>query len=113
MKREEFYLQHIAFCINRIEEYTQHGHEAFLSSPLIQDAVIRNFEIIGEAVKRLSSEFCNTHSEIPWHRIARFRDVLIHQYFAVDLDQVWTAVVRDLLDLRKVVLGALGQKAEP
>lgn len=60
---------------------------------MVRDAVVRNFEIIGEAVKRLSPDFCAAQPAIPWKQIAGFRDELIHEYFGVDLEQVWQVVV--------------------
>lgn len=71
-----------------------------MESRLIQDATIRNFEIIGEATKRLSVELRTTHSNIPWKQMAEFRDVLIHYYLRVDRDEVWDVVVNNLSDLR-------------
>ncbi len=63
---------------------------------MIQDAVIRNFEVIGEAIKRLPDEYRIAHPEIPWRTMAGFRDVLIHGYEGVDRLKVWLAASRDL-----------------
>ncbi len=67
---------------------------------MIQDAVIRNLEIIGEAVKNLSADLRDRHPDIPWGRIAGLRDVLIHQYFGVRLQTVWNAVENRLPELK-------------
>lgn len=66
MKEDKLYLSNIKECIERIESYTSDGKEVFLKTIMIQDAVIRNFEIIGEATKRLSTEFRASYPDIPW-----------------------------------------------
>ena len=63
---------------------------------MAQDAIIRNFEIIGEATKRLAKETKQKQPDIPWRRIAGLRDVLIHNYMGVDLDEVW-GIIEDRL----------------
>lgn len=92
MKDDKLYLINILECISRVEAYTGSGAEGFRTSTLIQDAVIRNLEIIGEATKRLSPELRDRYPGVPWTRIAGLRDVLIHNYLAVDLDEVWAIV---------------------
>jgi uncharacterized protein with HEPN domain len=101
-------LIHIGECIGRIEEYTRGGRNQFLDSTLIQDAVIRNFEIIGEAVKQISDETLDKAPEIPWRRIAGFRDVLIHGYMGVELEEVWKVVEKNLPELKAAVEYLLG-----
>lgn len=92
MKDDTLYLIHVLERIHRIEEFTREGEQAFLQSRLVQDAVIRNFEVIGEAVKRLPDRLKLERPEVPWRRIAGFRDVLIHGYESVDLEEVWQIV---------------------
>ena len=96
MKDDLVYLRHIIDAIMDIDAYTVGGREEFFAAKMIQDAVIRNLEIIGEAVKNLSPAFCSEHPDIPWKQIAGLRDVLIHHYFGVDLDSVWLVVKRRL-----------------
>lgn len=96
MTRDEIYLRHIVDSIRRIQEYTKGGYDAFMASTLIQDAVVRNLEIIGEATKALSPSFRAAHPEIPWASMAGMRDVLIHGYMGVDLDIVWDVVANRL-----------------
>ncbi len=100
MKDDRIYLIHITECIERIEEYTQGGRAAFAQSRMAQDAIIRNFEIIGEAVKRISPANKQRYSAVPWRQVAGFRDVLIHDYTGVKLDEVWRIVEHDLPTLK-------------
>ncbi len=79
MKDDKLYLIHILECAERIVEYTRGGREEFLSDSKTQDAVIRNFEIIGEAAKRVSDEVRGLAADIPWRRIGGLRDILVHQ----------------------------------
>ncbi len=70
---------------------------------MIQDAVIRNLEIIGEATKRLSWEIRENHPDIPWRKMAGLRDVLIHEYLRVDLEEVWIIVDTNLPVLKRKI----------
>jgi uncharacterized protein with HEPN domain len=103
MKDEAVYLQHIADSIARIKKYSTGGSPQFFAETIVQDAVIRNLEIIGEAVKRLSDSTRQQAPEVPWQQIAGMRDVLIHNYFGVRLDRVWQVVERDLPELEQAV----------
>lgn len=107
MKDDRVYLRHIMDAIERIEEYTEAGAEQFTLTPIVQDAVIRNLEIIGEAVKNLSEGFRHSHPDIEWRRIAGMRDVLIHEYFGVDLQVVWNVVSMRLPTLKQYVTNLL------
>jgi len=78
------------------------GEKDFFESRLIQDAVIRNLEIIGEAIKKITKELRSEYPDIPWHEMAGLRDVLIHDYFGVDLRTVW-GVVHELPRLREEI----------
>ena len=79
------------------------GREAFIKDRKTQDAVIRNLEIIGEAVKQLPAELTGRHADIPWKNIAGMRDQLIHHYFGVNLELVWGVVENRLDQLEKAV----------
>jgi len=103
MKNQQLYLIHIKECIEKIEEYTVEGEPSFLNNSMAQDAVIRNFEIIGEAVKRLSEDTRQIAPEIPWRQYAGFRDVLIHQYDGINLSEVWLTIENDLPHLKEAV----------
>jgi uncharacterized protein with HEPN domain len=100
-KDDSIYLRHVLDAIVKIEEYTQGiKYERFMDNHLIQDGVIRQIEIIGEATKRLSKETRERYSEIPWKDMTGMRDKLIHNYLGVDLDAVWDTVEKDIPDLR-------------
>jgi uncharacterized protein with HEPN domain len=92
MKEDRVYLLHIAEAIATIQEYVSTGRANFFAKKMIQDAVIRNLEIIGEAVKNISPVTRRNTPEVPWQKIAGLRDVLIHDYFGVDLETVWLVV---------------------
>ena len=100
MKDDRPYLADVLQALQRVEEIGRHGREAFLADWLLQDAAIRNFEIAGEAVKRVSPALQAAHPEIPWADLAGFRDVLIHQYFRVDLEIVWALIEQRVAALR-------------
>jgi len=103
MKRDLVYLDHIREAIERIMAYSADGREKFFHNRMAQDAVIRNFEIIGEAVKHLSDDLKDGRPEVPWRRVAGFRNVLIHDYMNVDEEEVWNVITTHLPVLRKVV----------
>ena len=100
MKDDQVYLEHILEAINKILSYGSGGREEFARNPMAQDAIIRNFEIIGEAAKRLSETSKARQPDIPWRDVAGFRDVLIHDYMGVDLDEVWNVIKSHLPALR-------------
>lgn len=80
------YLRHILDAIARVEEYTRGvDQEAFERTPLVQDGVIRQIMVIGEAVKLLSEELRDKYPSIPWRDVARMRDTLIHRYSGINV----------------------------
>ena len=90
-------IQDILECAHRIGSYLElMGYDDFLEDHKTQDAVIRNLEVIGEAVKLLSDELKKKHPHITWKEIAGTRDKLIHDYFGVNIDVVWTIAKDDL-----------------
>jgi uncharacterized protein with HEPN domain len=99
-------------AIERIRRYVGRKRRAgFLGDPLLQDAVIRNIEILGEAASRLSPEFAARHPEIPWREIVGMRYRLIHGYLKVNLETVWEVVDRDLPALAPALRALLGRPA--
>lgn len=101
---DSVYLQHIFDAITRIESYLdQIDEDMFHATPLLQDGVIRQIEIIGEATKHLSPAITTQHLDVPWSDLARMRDKLIHQYFGVDLTTVWLTATEDLPTLKIMI----------
>jgi uncharacterized protein with HEPN domain len=107
LSRDRPYLLHIQDAIERIERYTAGDREKYMQDTLVQDAVVRNLEVIGEAAKQLSTETTAGAPEIPWREIAGMRDRLIHHYFGIDLETVWAVVENDLGPLRSAVVRLL------
>jgi len=97
------YLYHILDAIEKIGLYTQQGQQAFFDDEKTQDAVIRKFEIIGEATKRLDDETKSQKPQIDWRSVAGLRDVLIHNYMGVNLSRVWGVIERDLPPLQQAI----------
>lgn len=103
--RDIIYIKHMLESIDLIEQYTTNvSKEKFLSSPQLQDAVIRRLEIIGEAAKKVSVQTRRKHPAVPWKAMAGMRDVLIHEYFGVDMDLVWNTVKDDLPKAKKQLI---------
>jgi uncharacterized protein with HEPN domain len=110
VNRDALYLQHVLDAIGTIERYVAVGYAEFMAASHWQDAVIRQLEIIGEAVKRISPEILGHRPDIPWRRIAGMRDVLIHDYMGVDLEAVWQVTQQDLAPLRQAVEDLLSKQ---
>lgn len=114
MKKDpNVFIGHILDSICEIENYTERlSKTEFSASKMAQDAVIRRIEIIGEAVKNLPANFKVKHKEIPWRDIAGMRDILIHEYFGVNINVVWKTIKEDVPLLKeKISILAKQQKA--
>jgi uncharacterized protein with HEPN domain len=111
-KDERLYLLHISERITRIEDYTKDGHAAFFASPMQQDAVIRNFEVMGEAARRLSEHTRQQHPQIAWGQLIGFRNLLIHGYDQISLQRVWEIIEESLPVLKTQVAALLAQPDE-
>lgn len=113
MKSEKVYLFHIRDAIVTILTYTKGLSENdFYENNLIKDAVIRNFEIIGEASKRISKQTRLEYPQVPWAQMAGMRDKLIHDYIQVDLQRVWDVVDKILPDLKRDIEFVISKHTE-
>jgi uncharacterized protein with HEPN domain len=106
MKKDPLvFIEHILESIDSIKEYVHEVSKAgFLSSKEKQDAVLRRIEIIGEAVKNIPEDVKDKHPEIPWKTIAGMRDIVVHNYFGVDLDLTWKIATTEIEELRNSIL---------
>jgi len=106
------YLKHILDSIDAINQYLEDvDRSEFKDNQLLQDGVIRQLEIIGEAVKKLPETLRNKHPDVPWSDVAGTRDKLIHGYFSVDLETVWLTARDDLDSLRENVEQILDERS--
>jgi len=103
MKDARIYLIHIRECLTRIKNYTQNGQNDFMNNILIQDAVLRNLEVMGESIKQLPEEWKASQPNIEWVKIGDFRNILAHDYLRVDLDVVWTIIENYLPKLEEAI----------
>ena len=109
MKRDSrLYLDDIFDAIEKIEDYVEGlSFEEFSADSKTVDAIVRNFEIIGEATKRIPLETKEKYPQIPWKMMAGTRDKLIHEYFGVNLQTLWKAVKEDLPPVKRAITSLL------
>lgn len=104
---DEFLLRHILESIDSIEEYVSDGRSAFFSDKKTRDAVLRNLHTLSESALRLSADLKSRHPNTPWRDVAAFRNVVVHDYLALDLEVIWDVVSRDLPALKSQVTAML------
>ena len=108
MKDDRLYLIHISECIERIESYVVgKDKQQFLDSTLIQDAVIRNLQVLAESTQRLSEDAKENQSRVDWFKISGFRNVLVHDYLGIEVERVWNILEKDLPVLKQAIQNML------
>lgn len=101
MTKDGLYLAHILECIRRVEVNVAGGRDAFFASHTLQDAVLRNLQTMSESTQRLSPAAKGRHPEVQWKGISGFRNVLVHDYFGVNLNRVWEIIEEDVPVLKR------------
>lgn len=105
MKDNKIYLEDIISSIKKIEKYINDiSFEEFYDNEMIVDAVVRNLEIIGEAARYLEDDFKETNSHIPWRNMIGLRNIMIHEYFGIDLNIIWKIVTDDIPKTKPEIL---------
>ena len=103
MKSQRAYVEHVLECIRRIAEDAVSGRESVFASRTLQDAIVRNLQVLCESTQRLDESHKQQHPEIDWRSIASMRNILVHDYFEVDFETVWQIVEKDLAPLQKAM----------
>lgn len=105
MKDNKIYLEDIISSIKKIEKYINDiSFEEFSDNEMIVDAVVRNLEIIGEAARNLADDFKETNNHIPWRNMIGLRNIMIHEYFGIDLNIIWKVVTDDIPKTKPEIL---------
>jgi uncharacterized protein with HEPN domain len=106
-----FYIQDILTSIDNIQSYVgQLSYQELINERMRLDAIIRNFEIIGEAASRIPHEIRGNNPSIEWRKISDFRNVLAHEYFGIDYEIMWEIIDKKLPDLKRSIQLILGEK---
>ncbi len=103
---------HVLECVGRIKADSASGRDTVFGSHTLQDAIIRNLQVLCESVRRIDQAYKDLHSEIDWKAISGMRNVLVHDYFDVDFEAVWDVVTRDLAPLEVVMRSILAPMDE-
>jgi uncharacterized protein with HEPN domain len=104
MLSDKVRLQHIREAIRKIENFTKSEDEiSYAQNELVQSAVERQLEIIGEAANNLSNEFKSNHPEMEWNKLRGFRNIIVHEYFGISTRIIWASVQQRLPQLKQIV----------
>lgn len=103
--KDKVRIQHILEAIHQIEDYIQNiSYDNFVSNKMLVDAVVRQLEIVGEATNHLSDDIKLRYSNVEWKQIIGLRNILIHEYFTVDVPLVWSVLQYDLPEFKNTIL---------
>jgi len=111
--RDQVYIEHMIECIERVERYAGKDRGLFMHSDLVQDAVVRNLQLLAESSQRLSSEAKASQPRIDWRAISGFRNVLVHDYLGLDLESIWLVVEAELPILKQALEDIIKRDVEP
>ena len=100
MKEDRVYFEHILLCIEKIEDYTKLERSLYMESTIIQDAVVRNLQVLAESTQRISDRVKTNYPDTEWQAISGFRNILVHDYLGLDLKLIWSVVEKRLPPLR-------------
>ena len=100
MKDDRVYFEHILLCIEKIEDYTKMDKSLYMESTIIQDAVVRNLQVLAESTQRISDRVKTNYPDTEWQAISGFRNILVHDYLGLDLKLIWSVVEKRLPPLR-------------
>ena len=103
MRDDRELLRHVLEAIERIEKRTGRGRQAFESDDLIQTYAVHHIQILGEACRSVSAELKESHPEVPWKKIVGMRHILVHHYFEIDTDVVWSVIEKELPTLKRAL----------
>jgi len=100
MKEDRVYFEHFLLCIEKIEDYTKMDKSLYMESTIIQDAVVRNLQVLAESTQRISDKVKTNYPDTEWQAISGFRNILVHDYLGLDLKLIWSVVEKRLPPLR-------------
>ena len=103
MRNDPQRLADVIRSIDNIQKYAARGRKILETDELLQVWMVHHLQIIGEASAQLSKEFKKKHSDIPWQQIIGLRNIIVHEYFAIDLDEIWITLERDLPKLKDAI----------
>jgi uncharacterized protein with HEPN domain len=112
MRDDRTRLLDILEAIENVEKYLSRGHDAFVNDELIRVWIVHHIQNIGEAAANLSIDFREQYAQVPWARIIAMRNILVHQYFGIDWQEVWDTAVQDLPPLKTQIQSILDELAE-